>query len=508
MTFSTMDTLPNELLHDVCSCLLSADIKNLRLLNHQFANLGAEYLLPEVHLVFEEESVKRLHEIARHPIIGRAVTSLFYEATLIDSLDDEVWSDVVFWGLTEDVTPEFPSSEMRRSREDEEAKGWNAYCALLSWQSNSARNKEIYEAIRLLPNLKNIHVYMGPMTEYSKKAFAKTHVQSKLLPIRLSSLPPAGLQACQDPLTPLLPPMEDEKDLSSKTARPRREKNILSSKNARKPLITCLNSLHLEGIDVRAFSKYEQPVASAIYASIHWLRDLKITFNLDITECAHDYNSQQRMNRRIIGQGDFERFLQHTPNLVTVDIGVILDEIGLGDLRPVSFLPRRTWSHLRTIALRDCTVTTDWFVDWISSHKESLERITLDHFSINGPNTWATFLEDIRNVKPWKDISIYGYVNDDKEEHFLGKYTNEGTDDEGESRAQKEIRNFATRQTSRNPFAEGGAARGLVERQEKGFWVGLTEMHRATCHQRKRCTKLQAGETHRNALWKTTLQIG
>ena len=84
-----MDTSPQERLHIRCKCIFAQDVKSFRLMNRRFASIGAEYLLTQVHLIFEKESVRRLGAISRYPVISRTIKLLFYEFTLLETLDPE-----------------------------------------------------------------------------------------------------------------------------------------------------------------------------------------------------------------------------------------------------------------------------------------------------------------------------------------------------------------------------------------------------------------------------------
>ena len=55
------------------------DIKCLRLVNKEFAVIGAEFLLPVIHLTFQTKSFERLQTISQHPFYNQRVTHLQYE---------------------------------------------------------------------------------------------------------------------------------------------------------------------------------------------------------------------------------------------------------------------------------------------------------------------------------------------------------------------------------------------------------------------------------------------
>lgn len=90
-----IDNLPSELLHMVCTHLKPREVANLRLASRVVAPIGLQYLVAELHLVAAEDSFKRLAAIAEHPVVSKYVTSLLYEADLLEVLDEEEWKKKV-----------------------------------------------------------------------------------------------------------------------------------------------------------------------------------------------------------------------------------------------------------------------------------------------------------------------------------------------------------------------------------------------------------------------------
>ena len=86
-----IDNLPSELLHMVCTHLKPTEVANLRLASKVVAPIGLQYLVPEVHLVIAEDSFQQLAAIARHPVVSKYVTSLYYEADILEVLNEEEW---------------------------------------------------------------------------------------------------------------------------------------------------------------------------------------------------------------------------------------------------------------------------------------------------------------------------------------------------------------------------------------------------------------------------------
>lgn len=127
-----MDHLPAEIKSTIAFDLLSDDpadagiihIKQLRLVNKDFAMIAAEPLFSEVYLILKSESFERMRHVSAHPSYAKLVRSIRYEP-------DSLWEygDYLKWAKTFHSTepclsrihePEWPS-------EDEGRQGWIRY---------------------------------------------------------------------------------------------------------------------------------------------------------------------------------------------------------------------------------------------------------------------------------------------------------------------------------------------------------------------------------------------
>ena len=74
-----------------------ADLKNARLACKTWGIIGAETLLPAIHVVFTKQSIERLRDVSLHPVISLYVYAIIYEADRVDHYDQqEDWErDVV-----------------------------------------------------------------------------------------------------------------------------------------------------------------------------------------------------------------------------------------------------------------------------------------------------------------------------------------------------------------------------------------------------------------------------
>ncbi|MCJ1429916.1 hypothetical protein MMC29_007831, partial [Sticta canariensis] len=102
--------LPSEIQRNIISWLVLPFLVHLRLASKTLAAIGAEFLLPEVHLLYRTASFERLEEIFRHPLISQHVTTLFYEADRLDGFCHRpAWErPVEGYGLTIATRPPQP----------------------------------------------------------------------------------------------------------------------------------------------------------------------------------------------------------------------------------------------------------------------------------------------------------------------------------------------------------------------------------------------------------------
>jgi hypothetical protein len=76
-----MDRLPSELLHMICAALDPEDVPRFRLLNHQFAEIGLNYLFSDGQVDFYlcKRDFIMLEDIADHLKLSQTVKTLHYE---------------------------------------------------------------------------------------------------------------------------------------------------------------------------------------------------------------------------------------------------------------------------------------------------------------------------------------------------------------------------------------------------------------------------------------------
>lgn len=88
---------PHEIIRYVLNNLKLTDLKNVRLACQTLGVIGADTLLPTIHVVFTKQSIERLRDVSLHPVISLHVYGIIYEADRVDHYDQqEDWErDVV-----------------------------------------------------------------------------------------------------------------------------------------------------------------------------------------------------------------------------------------------------------------------------------------------------------------------------------------------------------------------------------------------------------------------------
>lgn len=93
---SGIEDLPPELYREICEQLEPRDIAKLRLVSKKSSEVATPCFLSCVHLIFTTESFKKLYDISQHPVISQHITSIFYEADLLEEQDRTEWEEWVY----------------------------------------------------------------------------------------------------------------------------------------------------------------------------------------------------------------------------------------------------------------------------------------------------------------------------------------------------------------------------------------------------------------------------
>lgn len=83
----TLDQLPTELLHRICSDCCTIDAANFRLVCRLFSVVGAEYLLPDLELYMTKDRFSAVQRVLTNPRVAKGVRSLCLQADQLPYYD-------------------------------------------------------------------------------------------------------------------------------------------------------------------------------------------------------------------------------------------------------------------------------------------------------------------------------------------------------------------------------------------------------------------------------------
>ena len=472
-----------ELTRMVCSFLPTKALQELRLVSKIFAELGAEFLIPEVHLVFTTGSIKRLKDISIHTVYSQHVRSLLYEADRLNYYENErQWLNHVhdyFWGAC--GPPPLPLGNDPASREAQRVtrnrwitgpkhsyskqqldEGWKKFQALFLEQEVTATHEmDISAAVARFPKLHEVRISIegkiSKQSEYLKKSFTGGLV-GPTGPYRMKDLQPPGFNALRSVLLGFT--STERHSLTDWDA----QGTALLGSTTTTMRMASLTTLHLGSVNPFLFTAlYSNFSGKTVHERFKSLRDVKIVINMrDYGDYAVTTESQESIN--VFGHGHLLRFLTEATNLKRMSITCARDcsdwiEIGLACV-----LGNNTWELLEEITLSGFKTDHVYFLDFLQRHQQTLECISLKNFAFTASddnNLWAQILLDIRNMKQWRDVTFYGHLfrflpNDSegtsRDGYFFAGFREPSLTDANTLLFQALIRSFALRKERWNPF--------------------------------------------------------
>ncbi|KAL8849728.1 MAG: hypothetical protein Q9221_005338 [Calogaya cf. arnoldii] len=121
-----MDRLPFELQCLIFGLVDRSDVPNLRRACKTFANIGLDYLLPEVEITFTRKSFDHLAEVVKHPILAHRVKSLVYHVDVLkEHRSKEEWMRAIAGTL--DMGINGNSWKPRMPHRDAPKREWRLY---------------------------------------------------------------------------------------------------------------------------------------------------------------------------------------------------------------------------------------------------------------------------------------------------------------------------------------------------------------------------------------------
>ena len=465
--------LPYEIQRDIIGRLELPSLKALRLASQTLAAIGAEYLLPEVHLLFRKASLERLELISRHPIISQHVTALIYDADRGELQERWKWANHLTeshlrarrplgapFDAAPELWPEYESLPHVYSK-DETCRGWANYLDILTEQQDiTTRNldDQVARAISCFPKLSHIYLSIGAKTRPHSNALILSYAPGLVLPLRdwfldAYNAEPNGLHQFTS-LSLFTPERSDLPSPLNKCMHP-----------------AALRTLHIGKVTWKIFSATWPAQQAAYQTLMAQVTDVNLSLNVsqpwpqvdpgaalqDEANCRRFFLETEALRIFLMAAPMLEKFhveFNHCymgSKMQIVDLKSLVGDVG-----------EFTWKSLREV---DFQVNTgmEELIDFLTRHQKTLRKLTMsDGLTLLGPDvSVATLLSHIRDAVEWEDVLMAGslFVKGlDKWWYFGmpgdGDYVPEDSFgyEEEPMKSMQAVREFLMRKSEVNPF--------------------------------------------------------
>lgn len=403
-----MKSLPVELVRQICGHLSTSDVKSVRLTCEVLASIGAEHLLPEVHLVFTVASLKRLQQISLHPLISRHVTSILYEGDRLDHYKDRAeWEAHLtddHWLARKPQHPDTASEEdMRAYRRDillwaseskssyteEQLKeGWRTYEELYRDQENIMTghmdHRQIRQAICRFPKLESIKMSVDgkicPPSIYLRNAhragLVRTFGEYAICPFQ-----PPGVRQVKAMLLPM---------------------QMLEKKAHAK-----LRIFHAGFLSWYIFVTHPSTV-SAMRRGLKHLTDLKLIFTSGRGEDGVQGVEASKCEESLRTTRNLQKFVTAAPSLRRLYVAFDVTDLWWHAVDLEYVVGNYKWRYLEEVTLGMISAKEEQLLDFLRRHKGTLKRMTLTGLVLQRGGSWGSALAGIRQVLKWEKVCVHG----------------------------------------------------------------------------------------------------
>ncbi|MCJ1238019.1 hypothetical protein MMC14_006006 [Varicellaria rhodocarpa] len=401
-----MDRLPAEMLHAVFELLPPSDIANARLTcNRFFHTIGNRYLLPEVHMIYTEESFERLQETSANERFGQHITSLFIEGDMtLPVRRQDLWRDAIrhIYSLGEpNRLIESPTSTAHErilasynSVLNKFVRGQNHLSdddfavAYQNFKRNYLAQEDFYKTLRdsrlrsileKLPHITTISLSLlggiGPRTSALDRAFSD------------GIFPAIGDNSGLTPYANEIAPVHD----------------ILSSALGAGLV---LRGLHLGYVDWTCLriQRTEFIRLKPVLGNLRALTLLISTGHLLVDATNHQRESQacDLFLRDFL---HLHYFIKAAPNLSELKIHFLWEKPCPADLYYI--VGTFTWPSLRKVDLSCIETSEDVMIDFFRRHAPTLRHVALDRIKMMH-GTWSSALPKLRKMLTLDSVSLSG----------------------------------------------------------------------------------------------------
>ena len=400
-----VDHVPPEIAGLICYFSKEEDVPHLRLVSKFWNNVATPFLLSDVNLVFKPESLQRLLDISRHPVISKQITSLYYEPNTLDEYSTQhAWEMHVYdCDYMEDfearpVLPAFDASERerrafrrnvtkirRKPRHNYSksylAKAYKEYSRMYAEQED-LRNRDygledLSEAMSRLPNLSKIWV------NYSwgaKNAFA-------------AGLIAAGRDYCGIPFMRSL---------------------LLAVHGAGLELGT----LKLGSVNWK-FVKQSDRVLERMKIALRRLTTLELAITTGLDESGNEFGVEVTICRKYLSRyAKLAEFLAAAPNLKDLTIGFDWNEPSSpAELNQI--FGSTTWRCLESIALEKIDAASETLSRFFEQHASTLKHVAMRDMRLQ-EGTWVETFERMKKALNLKSAYMMGHIlGENPHQHWI-----------------------------------------------------------------------------------------
>ena len=369
------------------------DIKWLRLVNKAFSVIGAEFLLPVIHLTFQTKSFERLRTISQHPFYSQRVTHLEYEPDAFSMVyrNEEEWRVCICHFKSNcDIEHRVKLKAKRGSSamfgyetnfpHCETHEFFNAYKAVdqdqinLRDQHDAYNSLSIAQAIARLPNLEEVTLSFESAMIKHPNAFRRAYEGN--------FYPPTGDNCHEYPYGV----MQLYSVLSGAASAGIRLKTLNCGKIDWK-------LLQMDEIKIKVIKraiKHLETLRVMFYAGAGYLDGYAL--EVETEKCALFLKDNQMCE-----------FLSAAPDLKTLSL--YIDRSGGIELEYM--VGKTTWASLRVLEL-DCIIAgQEILIDLVQRHAGTLKELGL-HNLVLVTGGWPSAVSAIRNVVKLKDFRAVG----------------------------------------------------------------------------------------------------
>ncbi|VUC22277.1 unnamed protein product [Clonostachys rosea] len=397
-----LTTLPTEVLYTICECFNSRlDVASFRLVCRAFGDIGLRFLVPMVTIAPTAESIARLRAISLHPVLRHHVAGITF-------LVNVFYPDAGYNSWVGRV----PRPRNSRDPGGIGVPDWAMYNKLLLEQQEAFNalgpGQSVEQAFRRLTNLDHLIIAESFNEDYLRR--------NKTYKTFLHRFP--GYDVCEgQPFYPF-------SAASSYTGLPgvKPLKAFLRAMGGSK-----VRKLLIDTLDVGFFDVREAWDDTNMREGLSDVRVIELCLCVD-----GDRQAQSMAEaKRILSTDRLKEFLCSAPRLEEIHISFdwILSTTGYFDVKLANALPtQHTWSHLQSLQIDSFEIMTYHFLDFVSSHRDTLKSIGLKTcLLVNDPDRGP-----VTRRSCWSDVFVplVTSVNLDSL-HLFGRFRNSKLGDQG-----------------------------------------------------------------------------